>query len=264
MYMKTGTKIMIILLAVVLIAGLLAGGLYLKSIRDYKAEVAALTFTEIDLSRVADGTYIGSCETGVVNAQVLVTVRDHTITDIQLLRHDNGRGSPAEAILDRMLQAQSTDVDTVSGATCSSRVLRKAVENALSQGISQEPPTEATTEPPLSLTPEDLTGPWHLAADKNDEAAIFDAFPGAMEFCSSMEIRSDGRMSWYIGAEGGAGTYTLSGSVLHAELVSALDGSAMTMDFTAEQRDGRLFLTTRYKDLPLCWFWGEDETGAGT
>ena len=101
--MKNGTKIMIILLAVVLIVGLLAGGLYLKSIRDYKAEVAALTFTEIDLSRVADGTYMGSCETGVVNAQVLVTVRDHTITDIQLLRHDNGRGSPAEAILDRML-----------------------------------------------------------------------------------------------------------------------------------------------------------------
>ena len=116
MYMKTGTKIMIIFLAVVLIAGLLAGGMYLKSIRDYKAEVAALTFTEIDLSRVADGTYMGSCETGVVNAQVLVTVRDHTITDIQLLRHDNGRGSPAEAILDRMLQDQTTDVDTVSGA----------------------------------------------------------------------------------------------------------------------------------------------------
>lgn len=262
--MKTETKLMAILLAVALAAALLAGGLYLKSIRDYKAEVAALTFTEIDLSRVADGTYAGSCETGVVNAQVLVTVRDHTITDIQLLRHDNGRGTPAEAILARMLQAQTTDVDTVSGATNSSRVLRKAVENALSQGISPEAPTEAATEPPLSLTPEDLAGPWHLAAGDNDEAAIFEAFPGAMEFGSSMEIRSDGRMSWYIGAEGGAGTCTLSGSVLRAELVSALDGSAMTMDFTAEQRDGRLFLTTRYKDLPLCWSWGEDETGAGT
>lgn len=233
--MKTETKLMVILLAVTLAAALLAGGLYLKSIRDYKAEVAALTFTEIDLSRVADGTYAGSCETGVVNAQVLVTVRNHTITDIQLLRHDNGRGTPAEAILARMLQDQATDVDTVSGATNSSRVLRKAVENALSQGISPEAPTEA---------------------------AIFDTFPGAMEFGSSMEIRSDGRISWYIGAEGGTGSCTLSGSVLHAELVSALDGSAMTMDFTAEQRDGRLFLTTRYKDLPLCWSWGEDETGA--
>lgn len=258
--MKTETKLMVILLVVTLAAALLAGGLYLKSIRDYKAEVAALTFTEIDLSRVADGTYTGSCETGVVNAQVLVTVRNHTITDIQLLRHDNGRGTPAEAILARMLQDQTTDVDTVSGATNSSRVLRKAVETALSQGITPETPTEA----PISLTPEDLTGPWHLTAGENDEAAIFDTFPGAMEFGSSMEIRSDGRISWYIGAEGGTGTCTLSGSVLHAELVSALDGSAMTMDFTAEQRDGRLFLTTRYKDLPLCWSWGEDETGAGT
>lgn len=258
--MKTETKFMVILLAVTLAAALLAGGLYLKSIRDYKAEVAALTFTEIDLSHVADGTYTGSCETGVVNAQVLVTVRNHTITDIQLLRHDNGRGTPAEAILGRMLQNQTTDVDTVSGATNSSRVLRKAVENALSQGITPETPTEA----PLSLTPEDLTGPWHLATGENDEAAIIDTFPGAMEFGSSMEIRSDGRMSWYIGAEGGTGTCTLSGSVLHAELVSALDGSAMTMDFTAEQRDGRLFLTTSYKDLPLCWSWGDDETNSGT
>lgn len=261
--MKTGTKIAVILLAVILVAGLCAGGLYLKSIRDYQERVAALTFTEIDLNRVADGSYTGSCETGVVNARVLVTVRDHTITDIQLLQHDNGRGAPAEAILARMLQAQTTDVDTVSGATNSSRVLRKAVENALSQGISQEASTEAATEPVLFLTPEDLVGPWHLAEGENDEAAIFDAFPGAMEFGSSMEIRSDGRMSWYIGAEGGAGAYSLSGSMLRAELTNALDGSAMTMDFTAEQRDGQLFLTTQYKKLTLCWSWGEDETGSG-
>ena len=85
---------------------------------------------------VADGVYDGSCETGVVNATVQVTVRDHVITDISLVRHDNGRGASAEAVLQQMLRSQTTDVDAVSGATCSSKVIRKAVENALTKGLS--------------------------------------------------------------------------------------------------------------------------------
>ena len=132
---KWGKTVLIILSAVLLLGGL-AGGLYLKSISDYKAKVNALDFANIDLSKVADGVYDGSCETGVVNATVQVTVRDHVITDISLVRHDNGRGASAEAVLQQMLRSQTTDVDAVSGATCSSKVIRKAVENALTKGLS--------------------------------------------------------------------------------------------------------------------------------
>ena len=132
---KWGKTVLIILSAVLLLGGL-AGGLYLKSISDYKAKVNALDFANIDLSKVADGVYDGSCETGVVNATVQVTVRDHGITDISLVRHDNGRGASAEAVLQQMLRSQTTDVDAVSGATCSSKVIRKAVENALTKGLS--------------------------------------------------------------------------------------------------------------------------------
>ena len=132
---KRGKTVLIILSAVLLLGGL-EGGLYLKSISDYKAKVNALDFANIDLSKVADGVYDGSCETGVVNATVQVTVRDHVITDISLVRHDNGRGASAEAVLQQMLRSQTTDVDAVSGATCSSKVIRKAVENALTKGLS--------------------------------------------------------------------------------------------------------------------------------
>ena len=37
----------------------------------------------------------------------------------------------------------------------------------------------------------------------------------------------------------------------------------MTMDFTAKRQDGQLFLTTVYRDMELCWRWGEGEAGDG-
>ena len=58
-------------------------------------------------------------------------------TDIELTEHQNGRGTPAEAILEEMLREQTTDVDAVSGATCSSRVIRKAVEEARAKGLAE-------------------------------------------------------------------------------------------------------------------------------
>lgn len=129
-------KAVLIVISALLVVGLLAGGIYLKSIGDYKAKVDALTFDEIDLTKVNDGIYEGQCDTGVVRARVQVTVRDHRLESIDLLEHENGRGTPAEAILGQMVQEQTTAVDTVSGATCSSKVIRKAVENAVTAGLS--------------------------------------------------------------------------------------------------------------------------------
>ena len=134
--MNQRKKTVLISLLVLMIIGIFAGGIYLKSIGDYKAKVDALTFDEIDLTKVEDGVYEGRCDTGVVRARVQVTVRDHRLESIELLEHENGRGTPAEAILAQMVQDQTTAVDAVSGATCSSKVIRKAVENALAEGLS--------------------------------------------------------------------------------------------------------------------------------
>lgn len=134
--MSQRKKAVLIVISALLVIGLLAGGIYLKAISDYKSKVNALTFDEIDLTKVADGIYEGQCDTGVVRAKVQVTVRDHRLESVELLEHENGRGTPAEAILDQMVQKQTTAVDTVSGATCSSKVIRKAVENAVTAGLS--------------------------------------------------------------------------------------------------------------------------------
>ena len=123
--MNRRKKAFLIAISMFLIIGLFAGGLYLKSIGDYKAKVAALTFDEIDLTKVDDGVYEGQCDTGVVRVRVQVTIRNHQLESIELLEHENGRGTPAEAILDQMVQNQTTAVDAVSGATCSSKVIRR-------------------------------------------------------------------------------------------------------------------------------------------
>ena len=134
--MTQRNKAVLIVISALLVIGLFAGGLYLKFISDYKAKVAALTFDEIDLTKVEDGVYEGQCDTGVVRVRVQVTIRNHQLESIELLEHENGRGTPAEAILDQMVQDQTTAVDAVSGATCSSKVIRKAVENAITAGLS--------------------------------------------------------------------------------------------------------------------------------
>ena len=127
-------KILVGILSAVIGAAIF-GILYLKQLSDYKDNIASMTFTEIDLTAVSDGTYIGEYDAGMVSAKVQVTVENHAIKEIKLLEHNNDRGASAESILNHMVEEQRTDVDAVAGATNSSKVLRKAVENALAMGM---------------------------------------------------------------------------------------------------------------------------------
>jgi uncharacterized protein with FMN-binding domain len=89
-------------------------------------------FGSIDLTSLADGTYMGSEDGGIVKASVEVAVKDHTITQVTILSHDCGLGKPAEVIVEDIVERNSLQVDTISGATYSSDVIRMAVYNALS------------------------------------------------------------------------------------------------------------------------------------
>lgn len=89
----------------------------------------------IPLSAVTDGVYEGMQETPLVKVTVSVTVQNHAIAGIQLLRHENGRGAPAEALLDEMVRQDTSEVGVVSGATMSSKVITAAVRNALAKGV---------------------------------------------------------------------------------------------------------------------------------
>lgn len=135
--MKNRKKIVLIciLAAVVLAAGLTAGIVYLVRINDYKQKVAALTISEIDLRKVRDGVYTGECDVGVLYAKATVTVSGGAVTEIILVRHKNERGEAAESIPAEIVRTQTFPASVVTGATNSSRVILKAIENALTQGL---------------------------------------------------------------------------------------------------------------------------------
>ena len=104
---------------------------YLKSVEEYKRSVKETTFSNLDISNVPDGVYAGEYDVDFVYAKVEVTVQNGVITNIDILEHKNGRGSRTEIVVDRIIEEQKIDVYAVSGATNSSTVIKKAVENAL-------------------------------------------------------------------------------------------------------------------------------------
>ena len=128
---KANTLILVILVVLILAVALLF--LSMKSGTD--RAVAAQVNTDIDMSQVQDGVYFGEGDGSIIQAEVKVTVKDHRIVDIELLRHDNGRGSSAEAILEDMIAQNTDNVDAVTGATLSSLTIRNAVNKALQNGL---------------------------------------------------------------------------------------------------------------------------------
>ena len=84
-----------------------------------------------DLQLKSDGIYRGQYKASPVSVVVDVEVRDNAITNIVIVKHFNGRGEKAEIITESVLAKQSLAVDTISGATASSKVILKAIENAL-------------------------------------------------------------------------------------------------------------------------------------
>nr|WP_295273242.1 FMN-binding protein [uncultured Blautia sp.] len=81
-----------------------------------------------------DGTYTGEADGYGGTIQVEVTLASDEITSINVVSapgEDSAYLSQAESVIDSILSAQSTDVDTVSGATFSSTGILNAVDDAL-------------------------------------------------------------------------------------------------------------------------------------
>lgn len=99
------------------------------------AEVKALVIHEVDLAKIADGTYTGSYHKGRWTYDVEVVVRDHRIVS---LRNLNQRMNAAQAWNDKaaalILEKQAINIDVISGATVNTKAFEKAVEVALLKG----------------------------------------------------------------------------------------------------------------------------------
>lgn len=122
----------------------------------------------------------------------------------------------------------------------------------------------AATEESIQLNYE-LIGPWHLDGSKNDLDAFansLELFPGYGEWGASMEIRGNGEMSWYIGAESWHGTYSVEANTLHAFLTSDLEQTQQNWDMRITSENGTTGLEMTYQDITIYWVYGDqEETG---
>lgn len=131
---KTKKIIMIIVTVIILLA--ITGEIILSITTHHLDDLSSIPIEDVDLSTVDDGVYQGSYAAFPVEVGVKVTVKDHMISKIEILKHDNGKGKAAEAITDDVIEAQSLQVDTVSGATYSSLVILLSIQDALNKAIN--------------------------------------------------------------------------------------------------------------------------------
>ena len=89
---------------------------------------AGLVIPALDLSNTADGTFTGSARVGHVAPKVSVTVAGGRITSISLLNPVAGDGV---GLVNRIVAAQSLNVDGITGATISTKTVLAAVSNAV-------------------------------------------------------------------------------------------------------------------------------------
>jgi len=86
-----------------------------------------------------DGVYPGQADGHVDTVKLNVTVREGRITSVQITQHHEDRPRTAlEEMPRRILHAQSCQgVDTVTGATATSRAILQAAEAALQQAAGE-------------------------------------------------------------------------------------------------------------------------------
>lgn len=126
--MKKVLKIILILFVVIIVMG--AGGMfYITRGLDAGSKVE---ISSVDPSSLSNGTYEGSYSAGRWSNEVAVTIKEGKITDIKVVK-DVGfvQKGLSDEIFNRVIKAQNTTVDAVSGATVTSKAYLKAIENAL-------------------------------------------------------------------------------------------------------------------------------------
>ena len=119
---------------------LIAGGIVLAiligmflMVTNGLSEGAKVTLNGIDLTAVPDGSYTGAYNFKRWSNKVAVHVKDSQITAIDIVDDVPGASvtNCSGEMFRRVIAAQDTRVDAVSGATVTSKAYLKAIEDAL-------------------------------------------------------------------------------------------------------------------------------------
>lgn len=129
----------VIVLSLCVIAGMIA----IIGDAPSRQELASLTFSEIDFSRLNDGIYTATftgTKGSLRDASLEVTISNGEITNIRIIMgavdengvpQEIGNGMTINDLFDTVLEQKTLQVDAVSGATLTSNAHLKALEVAL-------------------------------------------------------------------------------------------------------------------------------------
>lgn len=142
---RKGKFSMWIILIVILGVLVVAAGAVMLAFEPGRREAMAVTVGQVDFDHLQDGIYTGAYQGAkdhLRDAKVTVTVADGEVRRIQVIEGAQAKekqskeicnGQSIDTLFQRVLEAGSLQVDTISGATITSKVHLKALENALKQ-----------------------------------------------------------------------------------------------------------------------------------
>lgn len=134
--------IVMLIIAIVIVGGILGGILADASRRN---EIRALSIMPVDFKSLQDGTYVGKytgAKSHMSDTKVEVTISEGEISDIKVLKGAlDKEGNPVKLtggrsiddLFNQVIEAETLQVDVISGATLTSKTHLKALENALKQ-----------------------------------------------------------------------------------------------------------------------------------
>ena len=126
--MKTMLKVLLGFLIVIIIVG---ASMWIKLNQNMNT-IKEIPIEDIDFTVYEDGIYEGLYYyEDQIGAKVEVHIEDGNIRNIVLIEHVYGLGQKAESIIDEVILEQSLDVDYISGASTSSKVILLAIDDAM-------------------------------------------------------------------------------------------------------------------------------------
>jgi len=114
---------------------ILSGGYGWSKIKKEHNEIMSMPFSQINFDELGEGSFEGYFEGGMYKWRensIKVTIVSGKITDVQVLQNKENRPSEfTNDLFERVINKKSLEVDTISGATLTSKAYLKGLEDAL-------------------------------------------------------------------------------------------------------------------------------------
>lgn len=134
---RKGCRLTMLITGVIALVVLVAaGGIGWTLLSREHEEAANVPLDLADFSHLQDGTFTGEYEGGMYKwraSTCRLTVKDGKVVSIELLESDDPgqENTDVKILYDRVVSAQSLQVDTISGASLTSKAYLAAVQDAL-------------------------------------------------------------------------------------------------------------------------------------